>query len=197
MSEATIAALVRHARHEFGARGFAEASVEHIASEVGLTKGSVYYHFGHKKGLFEAVLRDCQRDLVTRIEARAGSSSDPREAVIRGCSAFLDVVIDDELRQVVLVDGPAVLGYDQWRRIDAEFGLGSLKDGLREWAGDRDAIDVDVLAHFVSGALNDLVLFVSQARNPVATHKRVRLQLPVLLGSLLKSASAGMQPRPA
>lgn len=190
ISEATVGSLVARARQEFGSRGYAEASVERIASEVGLTKGAIYYHFKSKHGLFEAVLRDCQRDIVRRIEERATSSADPRQAIIDGCIAFLDVVMDEELRQVVLLDGPAVLGYSHWRRIDAEFGLGSLKDGLRAWAADDQAMNVDVAAHAISGALNDLVLFVSESPSRTATHERVRGQLPILLASMLDSISA-------
>lgn len=190
MSDATVTALVARARHEFGSHGYAAASVTRIASEVGLTKGAIYYHFDNKKGLFEAVLQDCQRDIVERIEARATSSQDPVEAVIDGCLAFLDVAMDEELRQVVLVDGPAVLGYGRWRHIDAEFGLGSLKEGLRVWAAGVRTIDVDVLAHSISGALNDLVLFVAESSNPTSTHRRVRRQVPVLVASMLSSTPA-------
>ena len=77
------------------------------------------------------MLRDCQRDIVTRIEARPTSSADPRQPVIDGCIGVLDVVMDEELRQVVLLDAPAVLGYGQRRRIDAEVGLGSLEECLQ------------------------------------------------------------------
>lgn len=193
ISESTIATLVGNARQEFGSRGYTEASVERIASEVGLTKGAVYYHFKSKKGLFEAVLRDCQRDIVTRIEARATSSANPQQGVIDGCIAFFDVVMDEELRQVVLLDAPAVLGYGHWRRIDAEFGLGSLKEGLQAWAASDPALDVDVVAHAISGALNDLVLFVAESPNPTATHERVRGQLSILLASILDSGSSAPQ----
>lgn len=195
ISETTIASLLRRARQEFSTRGYAEASLEYIASEVGLTKGAVYYHFKSKKGLFEAVLRDCHRDIVTRIEARAMSSADARQAVINGCVAFVDVVMDRELRQVVLLDAPSVLGYGQWRRIDAEFGLGSLQQGLRAWAADDPVLDLDVAAHAISGALNDLVLFVAESSDPPATHERVRRQLPALLASILDSLRLGEQAR--
>ncbi len=185
ITETTIASLVGRARREFGARGYAEASVEYIASEVGLTKGAVYYHFKSKKGLFEAVLRDCQRDIVARIESQATSSADPREAVIDGCVAFVDVVMDEAFRQIVLLDAPAVLGYGKWRQIDAEFGLGSLKAGLQAWMTDDSLLDLDIVAHAISGALNDLVLFAAESPDPSAAHERVRRQLPLLVASML------------
>lgn len=184
--EATVSSLISRARHEFGSLGYAQASVERIASDSGMTKGAVYYHFKSKKGLFEAVLEDCQRDITQRIETRALSSTDPQEALINGCLAFLDVAMDETLRQIVLVDGPGALGYGIWRRIDAEFGLGSLKEGLKAWAQDDAKIDVEVLAHFISGALNDLVLFVSESDSRAERHERVSQHLPGILASLLE-----------
>jgi len=190
MSEATVAALVSRARAEFGSRGFAAASVERIAADVGLSKGAVYYHFTHKKGLFEAALRACHRDIVGRIETRATASPDGRQAVVDGCVAFVDIAMDRELRQVVLVDGPSVLGYTAWRTIDAEFGLGSLRAGLHAWRGDLSTVVIDALAQAVSGAVNDLVFLVAESPDPAATHAVVRTLLPQLIGGMLDAIAA-------
>lgn len=93
--------------------------------------------------------------------------------------------MDETLRQIVLIDGPGVLGYGLWRHIDTQFGLGSLKEGLKVWAEDDSSIDVEVLSHFIFGALSDLVLFVSESDNPAKRHKRVSQELPGLLTILL------------
>lgn len=185
ISESTILSLISRARHEFGSLGYAQASMERIATDSGMTKGAIYYHFKNKKGLFEAVVEDCHRDITQRIETQAFASTEPQEALVNGCVAFVDVAMDEALRQIVLVDGPGVLGYERWRRIDAKFGLGSLKEGLKAWAQDDPNIDVDVLAHFISGALNDLVLFVSESSNREQRHERVCQQLPKLLAQIL------------
>ena len=39
----------------FPARGFAAVSMQEIADAVGVTKAALYYHFGSKEDLFEAV----------------------------------------------------------------------------------------------------------------------------------------------
>ena len=186
-SEATIAALIRRARREFAASGYDGASVERIAAEAGLTKGSVYYHFRNKEGLFEAVFRDVERDIVERIERRAGALSDPREAVVAGCEAFLDVAVDDELRQIALSDAPRVLGWSKWRAIDTEFGLGSLKSGLHACKRARafSRVDMDTLAHLISGALNEAVFLVAESATREEAHatasKNVRWFVRTLL----------------
>ncbi|MBK8259295.1 MAG: TetR/AcrR family transcriptional regulator [Polyangiaceae bacterium] len=143
--------------------------MERIAAEANLTKGAVYYHFGSKEGLFEAALRDVQRDLVARIEARADQGEPPLDAVRSGCEVFLELATDDDMRQIVLADGPSVLGWSKWRAIDAEYGLGSLKRGLmacrQAGALGADDVDVDVLAHWLSGALNEAVFLIAESSN--------------------------------
>jgi len=188
-SAETVATLTRRARQEFARSGYAGTSVEAIAAEVGLTKGAVYYHFGSKAGVFEVVLRDVQRDIVQRIEQRASAVADPARSVIAGCEAFVDVALDDELRQIALVDGPAVLGWSKWRAIDGEYGLGSLKAGLRACGKQAlGPIEVDALAHLISGALNEAVFFVVEAEDRQAAHARLGPTLRAFLTALIATA---------
>jgi len=186
----TTGALARAARREFARRGYAAASLEDIAAAAGVTKGAVYHHFGSKVGLFEAALRAVQADLVERIEARAGQAGEPLAAVVAGCEAFLDVALDDEARRIALLDGPSVLGWARWRSIDAEFGLGSLKEGLRACvtAGAIGGVDPDALAHLVSGALNEAVFLVAEADDRRSAHAKAMRALRALLRGLAARA---------
>jgi AcrR family transcriptional regulator len=47
--------ILREARDQFVARGYADVTMQDVADAVGLTKAAIYYHFGDKEGLFEAV----------------------------------------------------------------------------------------------------------------------------------------------
>lgn len=47
--------ILRAAREHFLTRGYAGITMQEIADDVGLTKAAIYYHFGDKDGLFEAV----------------------------------------------------------------------------------------------------------------------------------------------
>jgi AcrR family transcriptional regulator len=191
-SRETVSALLQRARPEFARRGYAEASVERIAEDAKLTKGAIYYHFGSKEGLFEAVLRDVQRDIVERIEQRAKAGASSALGIVDGCLAFLDVALDDELRRIALVDGPSTLGWSKWRAIDGEFGLGSLKAGLRacKAQGSLKHDDPDTLAHLISGALNEAVFLIAEADDRVEAHARVTESLSSWLSSLFCSTEA-------
>jgi AcrR family transcriptional regulator len=186
--------LIRLARREFSQRGYRGASIERIAEAADLTKGAVYYHFGSKEGLFEAVLRTVQRDLVARIELRADQSGGPLEAVHAGCEVFLELATDDDLRQIVLADGPSVLGWSKWRAIDAEFGLGSLRRGLaicREagMLGTND-VDSDVLASWLSGAINEAVFVIAESTDRALALAEAKRMLALVFAGVARVAAA-------
>jgi AcrR family transcriptional regulator len=54
---ATRAAILQTAAEEFDAHGYSATSVAQIADRLGLTKGSVYFHFPSKADLAAAVVR--------------------------------------------------------------------------------------------------------------------------------------------
>lgn len=189
-SAETIAGLIRLARREFSQCGFSGTSIERIAAAANLSKGAVYYHFGSKVGLFEAVLRTVQRDLVARIELRADQGGGPLEAVRAGCEVFLELATDDDLRQIVLSDGPSVLGWSKWRAIDAEFGLGSLRRGL---AMCRDAgafgtneVDPDALASWLSGALNEAVFVIAESSDRARALNEAKRMLALVFAGIAR-----------
>jgi AcrR family transcriptional regulator len=59
----TATLILRQARQLFMRRGFADVSVDEVAKAVGVTKPTLYYHFGDKAGLYAAVLVDLMREV--------------------------------------------------------------------------------------------------------------------------------------
>ena len=55
--------VLTHARLLFMQRGFASVSVGEVAEAVGVTKPTLYYHFGDKEGLYTAVLCDVMHEV--------------------------------------------------------------------------------------------------------------------------------------
>jgi AcrR family transcriptional regulator len=191
-TQATSTALLRHARIEFARRGYAAASLERIAEHAKVTKGAIYYHFGSKEGLFEAVFRQVEREMTDRIHAAAIASINPVDAIVDGCISFLQTAVDDSLRQIALVDGPVVLGWSRWRAIDAEFGLGSLKEGLRgcHHAGLLSDLDLDLMAHLISGAVNEGVFVIAEATDRDAAFNVVSRTVGTLVRRVLDHNSS-------
>ncbi|MBB1086911.1 TetR/AcrR family transcriptional regulator [Lysobacter sp. SG-8] len=62
------AAILEAAKGMFTQHGFAGASMEQIAAEAGVSKLTVYSHFGDKEGLFAAAVKaHCEQSLPTSL----------------------------------------------------------------------------------------------------------------------------------
>jgi AcrR family transcriptional regulator len=187
-SEATRTALVEAARPLFAQRGYAGIGTEEIVRAAGVTRGALYHHFDGKRELFEAVYVQIEVELAERIADGALSSgaAAPLEAMRAGAEMFLRACTDPEVQQIVLLDGPSVLGWDRWREIGAEHGLG-LIEGTLQAAVDAGAIaeqPVRPLAHVLMGALDEAAMLVARAEDPEAARAEVGRTLDTLLAAL-------------
>jgi AcrR family transcriptional regulator len=54
----TRARILQRARESFALHGFADTPVDAVATDAGVTSGTMYYYFGSKVGLYEAVAND-------------------------------------------------------------------------------------------------------------------------------------------
>lgn len=161
----TIAKLVEVARKHFTERGYAESSMEEIVAEANLTRGALYHHFGSKKGLFQAVLESVQKEMGERVEAEAARSGDAWEQLILGCRAFVAAAVEPRIKRILLIDGPAVLGWEAWRRTDEENSMRHLREQLQlmQQQGYLKPVPIDAMTHFLSGALNESALWIAES----------------------------------
>ena len=162
-TEATRGALVAAARALFGARGYAAVGTEEIVAAAGVTRGALYHHFRDKRDLFRAVFVDAEHGFVRRVAERVLPVDDPFDRLATALDATLDACTDRELAQVAFLDGPAVLGFEEWRAIVEESSLGLLTLMLAQAmeAGALRPAPADPLAHLVLGALNEAGMVIA------------------------------------
>jgi AcrR family transcriptional regulator len=188
-SDATRAALIGAARPLFAERGYAGVGTEEIAQAAGVTRGALYHHFEGKRELFEAVYEQIEIELAERIASGAlqANATSPLAAMKAGAEMFLLAATEPETQQIVLLDGPAVLGWDRWREIATEHGLGLIEATLQA-AVEVEAIDpqpVQPLAHVLMGALDEAAMLVARANDA----ERMRAEVGRTLGALLDGLS--------
>jgi len=160
----TINRLIEVARSYFTEHGYADSSLEEIAKESGLTRGALYHHFKNKKGLFHVVLESVQKDVAERIEMEAATSEDVWEQLLRGCIAFVAAAVEPQNKRIMLVDGPAVLGWETWRSMDEHNSMRLLHGQLQimEEQGCLKPGSIEAMTHCLSGALNESALWIAQ-----------------------------------
>ena len=71
--------IMEAARTHFYTHGLERASVDAIAADAGVSKMTIYSHFGSKEGLFEAVVRERTERVVGGLEG--AEALDPRQPV--------------------------------------------------------------------------------------------------------------------
>lgn len=108
--EATRRIFLNIARKEFSTRGYYNASTAAIVEESGMARGSLYYHFGDKKGLFRAVYEELMTEMRDSVKKDVADAKDPWEAFITGGLKILDFCTTDEIRRIV-IDVHTALSY--------------------------------------------------------------------------------------
>ena len=190
-SEATRRQLVTAARALFGARGYAAVGTEEIVRAAGVTRGALYHQFRDKAELFAAVAEEVEAEIAKRIAAgAAGAAGDPVEVLRAGAQLFLDACAEPEVERIILLDAPAVLGWEAWRDLAGRYGLGLVQLALQS-AMDAGAIvpqPVAPLAHVLIGALDECALYVAQAEDPPTARQECAAIFDQILRSLTPDA---------
>ncbi len=164
---ATRRALLDAARTTFADKGYAEVTIEEVVRGAKMTRGALYHHFGDKRLLLRAVVEEIEDEIDALVEGAAkeahARSGDPLEAMMAGHYAFLDACLRPEVRRILLLDGPAVLGWEEWREIDANHAVAQIEAGL-EFLMDHGVIEkqsVGPLAHLLHGATVEAAMYVA------------------------------------
>lgn len=150
-SDRMRATLVRVAREEFAAKGFAGTSTPEIAAAADVSRGALYHHFTDKAALFRAVVEHEQAAVAAAIEAATASISEPFETIMVGGEAYLEALRDPGRRRILLIDGPAVLGDAAFREPDTRHTARALETGITR------AIEAGTMRPFPVKALTNLL----------------------------------------
>lgn len=183
----TKAKIIAVARRLFATRGYAGTSTEAVLEESQVSRGALYHHFDNKQALFAAVMEAVEADITTATARARGNVTDPVEALERAFNAFLDMACETEVRQIVLTDAHAVLGWQKWREIEERYGLGGLKQALKLIAesGRIHKDMVDVFAHILLASLIEVAFLVARAPDSRAAARTGRKAMKELLERLL------------
>jgi AcrR family transcriptional regulator len=188
--EATKLALISSARALFVSKGYFATGTEEIVARAGVgTRGALYHHFADKEDLFRAVFDQVQSDLAAATVVN--ERDDALELLTAALQQFLDASADNrDVQQVVLIDGPAVLGWDQWRRLEAQYGLGVITAMLDAAVAQKviPRQPTASLAHMLLAAVDEAALYIANATDRQQAHAQARQSLRRLLGGLRESA---------
>ncbi len=172
----TRQALLAAARELFAAEGFQATRTEEIVRRAGLTRGALYHHFRDKEDLFRAVYDELTSEVASSLWRRSGDRHlSAWDLFLANSEVYLDAAsTNPAYRQIVLIDGPAVLGWNSLsERGDGPTHqiMGYLRDAVEE--GVLDPQPLEPLAHLLSALGTGAALYVAHADDPEAARREV------------------------
>jgi AcrR family transcriptional regulator len=173
------------ARQLFAEVGFAAAGTEEIARAAGVgTRGALYHHFEDKPALFAAVFEEALKEQMLRhVEPFVDTKGTGFDRLKGMIDSYLDSGLDSEMRRITLIDGPAVLGWERFRKIGADYGLGAIRQAIIAGVEDGSVRDVSVeaLAHLLLVSCEEAALLIGNSDDPVTARTEAGSALDALL----------------
>jgi len=184
----TRAALLKAARAEFAAHGYADTATSAIVRRAGATRGALYHHFKDKHALFDAVVEAEDARLAALIDADTADVTDAYQGVTHGIGIYLDAAAAPATRRILMLDGPAVLGWKRWREIQSRHSLRTLREGLEaaKAQGRLAPVSVPIAASLLAAALDEAVHVIADAKN----RKRARAEAQAAATAMLEGLRA-------
>jgi AcrR family transcriptional regulator len=185
-AEATRRAVVTAARSLFGRKGYAQTSVDEIATAARVTKGAVYHHFARKEALFRAVYDEVEAESQARAVSAGDPGAPPIDQIVAKVNVYLDAALDEEIRQITLIDGPAMFGLEPESAPDQQ----AAQAGVRMFIA--TAIERGQLADLDPGVVTEIIgglawlggLLIARASDPDATRAALGKALDLMLRGL-------------
>jgi hypothetical protein len=136
--------------------------------------------------VFEEVEREVTARIAEHVIGESQRAGDPVDALLTGADMFLEVCAQPEIQRIVLLDAPAVLGWERWREVGQRYGLGLVQAALQNAidAGALERQPARPLAHVLLGALDEAALLVARAEDPVSARAEMRATLGRIIAAL-------------
>jgi AcrR family transcriptional regulator len=169
--QSTQDAIVAAATTLFGSNGFTATTIDDIAAAACVAKGAIYHHFASKEAIFEVVLRQTSAALASNLRSEAQQAADVLAMLTLATDAYFRACGQGPTGQIILKDGPAVLGWARWREIDEEH-FGRAIPWALGVAMDQDLIErepVGPLARLLLGAVTEAAAACAASADPSTT----------------------------
>ena len=194
-SASTKRALVDVAERLFTENGYTATSLDAIVAGADVTKGALYHHFSGKQAIFEAAFERVESRATAGITQAAEGHRDPWEKAQAGLRAFLEAVQEPAYRQIVISDGPSVLGHERFREQEEQSTYAIVDEIVRAvlTADDRD-LDEDMLDTYTRiffGAMSAAGGAVAVSEDPAAAAGRVETAIGIIMAGLRQLLETG------
>jgi AcrR family transcriptional regulator len=170
--------LIQEARILFSTHGYATTGTELILQQADCTRGAMYHHFADKLALFEAICRQICEEAALAIQTSVervtpqNEPLSPRQQLIKGSLAWMQFMLQSDIRQIMLIDAPTALGWLRWQALEKDFSTASLQEGIEAAIAVgqlQQRCSTQLLTTAINGALNALALHAGAPQSGIST----------------------------
>ncbi|MFG0252774.1 MAG: TetR family transcriptional regulator [Phycisphaerales bacterium JB038] len=153
------AKLAESAFRLFGQRGFDAVTIDEIALQAGVTKGSFYSHYRSKQDVILAACRHYYRTYLRRVHAELAALIDPQQRLHRVVAYSVDTCVADdhnrlfttEVFALSLRDGDVRESWSQFYDAVRELYVGLLESAAPTVTADLNRQRVDLMLAAMEG----------------------------------------------
>lgn len=179
---ATRSAILEAGREIFSQYPYSAVSGLQVCDRAGVTRGALQHHFGTKLGLFMAVFEDLQRGVYLHVVDSVHQQPEPWQRIRTGIAAYLDSSSQSTYQTIVLKQGPAAIGWERWRRLDAEHYANLTREFAAMLASEKaDDRASSMFVAIMRGTLTELSFAIAQSDDPASALQQALTIIDVLL----------------
>lgn len=154
----------------------------------------MYHQYADKAALFRAVVEALDVEILERLEAAVAAArpETPAETMHAMANAWLDIAREPEVRQLMLLDAPSVIGWSEYREMSQQNSVARAEQLLNAAieAGQLKPQPLRPLALVLLGALEEAALYLARAENPDQAREEARAVVRDLIDGLLRPSAA-------
>ncbi|HZR50735.1 MAG TPA: TetR/AcrR family transcriptional regulator [Streptosporangiaceae bacterium] len=180
---ATRDQLIEVATGLFAEHGYEDTSIEAVLAAAGVSRGALYHHFAGKDALFQAVVDTLEARVLAELAEVTKDAPDAVATLHTGAMAWIDLAGDPVIQRILLIDAPAVVGWEQRRAEGENNALNIMRMILHAVAQEGHLPDefADPFAHMVLAAVDEAALMIARADDTAAAQARGRAAVAELL----------------
>jgi len=129
-------------------------------------------------------------DDIAPISPEVLKARDPASQIAAAVLSYLLAASDAEVRRILLIDGPAVIGWRKWREIDDRFFGAGARSAVKRLLGEAAAArEVEATVHLLMGAVMEAALRCAAADDPEATARDLSSALERMLRGIARNGA--------
>lgn len=186
--EMTRTGLLATARNLLIKEGIKGTTTRAILDTAQVSRGAMYHHFPSLEDLIAEIFSQESKGAILRALKNRNKSANPIEDLTNTCLAWLDEIVDEDVAKILVIEGPAAIGWRRCREIEEKHSLDQLKTWLQAASarGDINIPSVALMATMINALLTEAAIAIVSSDN----RERTRDQAGVLFQKMMHGIKA-------